>query len=79
MHIPDGFVTASLAGTGAAVAAAGLAVCTWQAGRHSSEHQLPLAGLAAAFFLVLGAPIIPVAGGTSGHLLGGTLAVALLG
>lgn len=85
MHIPDGFVTAPLAATGAAVAVAGLAVCTrqagrtWQAGHQSTEQQLPVAGLAAAFFLVLQAPIIPIAVGTSGHLLGGTLAVALLG
>lgn len=79
MHIPDGFVAAPLAMTGAAVAATGLAVCTRQAGRTLSERQLPLAGLAAAFFLVLEAPIIPIAVGTSGHLLGGTLAVALLG
>lgn len=79
MHIPDGFVSAPIAVAGAAVAAAGLAVCTRQAGRTLSERQLPLAGLAAAFFLVLEAPIIPIAVGTSGHLLGGTLAVALLG
>jgi cobalt/nickel transport system permease protein len=44
-----------------------------------AERQLPLAGLGAAFFLVLSAPVIPVAVGTEGHLLGGTLAVALLG
>lgn len=79
MHIPDGFVSAPIAVAGAAVAAAGLAVCTRRAGRTLSERQLPLAGLAAAFFLVLEAPIIPIAVGTSGHLLGGTLAVALLG
>lgn len=79
MHIPDGFVSAPVAVAGAAVAAAGLAVCTRQAGKALSERQLPLAGLAAAFFLVLQAPIVPVAVGTSGHLLGGTLAVALLG
>ncbi|MGH3977625.1 MAG: energy-coupling factor ABC transporter permease [Pseudonocardiaceae bacterium] len=79
MHIPDGFVSAPVAAAGAAVAVAGLAVCTRQATRTLTERQLPLAGLAAAFFLVLEAPIIPVAVGTSGHLLGGTLAVALLG
>ncbi len=79
MHIPDGFVSAPVAVAGAAVAAAGLAVCTRQAGRTLSERQLPLAGLAAAVFLVLEAPIVPIAVGTSGHLLGGTLAVALLG
>nr|MDQ3989105.1 energy-coupling factor ABC transporter permease [Actinomycetota bacterium] len=79
MHIPDGFVAAPVAVIGAAVAVAGLTICVRRAGQDGTERQLPLAGLVAAFFLVLGAPIIPVAVGTSGHLLGGTLAVALLG
>ncbi|MGH4026777.1 MAG: energy-coupling factor ABC transporter permease [Pseudonocardiaceae bacterium] len=79
MHIPDGFVSPAVAVAGAVVAAAGLTVCVRRAGREVTDRQLPLAGLAAAFFLVLEAPIIPVAVGTSGHLLGGTLAVALLG
>ncbi|MGH3981647.1 MAG: energy-coupling factor ABC transporter permease [Pseudonocardiaceae bacterium] len=79
MHIPDGFVSTPVAVAGAAVAVAGLTICVRRAGRDGTEKQLPLAGLVAAFFLVVGAPIIPVAVGTSGHLLGGTLAVALLG
>jgi cobalt/nickel transport system permease protein len=79
VHIPDGFVSPAVAITGAAVAVAGLGVCVRRARLDVTERQLPLAGLAAAFFLVLEAPIIPVAVGTSGHLLGGTLAVALLG
>jgi cobalt/nickel transport system permease protein len=79
VHIPDGFVSAPVAVAGAAVAVAGLTICVRRAGGDGTERQLPLAGLVAAFFLVLGAPIIPVAVGTSGHLLGGTLAVALLG
>lgn len=79
MHIPDGFVSAPVAVAGAVVAVAGLTLCARRAGQELTERQLPLAGLAAAFFLVLEAPIIPVAVGTSGHLLGGTLAVALLG
>ncbi len=79
MHIPDGFVSPAVAVAGAAVAVAGLGVCVRRAGLDVTERQLPLAGLAAAFFLVLDAPLIPVAVGTSGHLLGGTLAVALLG
>ncbi|MGH3964994.1 MAG: energy-coupling factor ABC transporter permease [Pseudonocardiaceae bacterium] len=79
MHIPDGFVSPTVAVAGAVVAVGGLAVCARRAGLDVTERQLPLAGLAAAFFLVLEAPIIPVAVGTSGHLLGGTLAVALLG
>lgn len=79
MHIPDGFVSPTVAITGAAVAVAGLGVCARRAQLESTERQLPLAGVIAAFFLVLQAPIIPVAVGTTGHLLGGTLAVALLG
>jgi len=79
MHIPDGFVSPAVAVAGAAVAVAGLSVCVRRAGRGATERQLPLAGLAAACFLVLGAPVIPIAVGTEGHLLGGTLAVALLG
>lgn len=79
MHIPDGFVSPHVAVAGAVVAAAGLGVCARRAGREITERQLPLAGLAAAFFLVMDAPMIPLAVGTNGHLLGGTLAVALLG
>src|SRR5918997_1383586 len=79
VRIPDGFVSAPVAVAGAAVAVAGLTICVRRAGRDGTERQLPLAGLVAAFFLVVGAPIIPIAVGTSGHLLGGTLAVALLG
>jgi cobalt/nickel transport system permease protein len=79
VHIPDGFVSPAVAITGAAVAVTGLGVCVRRARLDVTERQLPLAGLAAAFFLVLEVPIIPVAVGTSGHLLGGTLAVALLG
>jgi cobalt/nickel transport system permease protein len=79
VHIPDGFVSPAVAITGAGVAVAGLGLCVRRARLDLTGRQLPLAGLAAAFFLVLEAPIIPVTVGTSGHLLGGTLAVALLG
>lgn len=79
MHIPDGFVSPAVAIAGAVVAVAGLGICVHRARLDGTERQLPLAGLVAAFFLVLEAPIIPVMVGTSGHLLGGTLAVALLG
>jgi cobalt/nickel transport system permease protein len=79
VHIPDGFVSPAVAITGAGLAVAGLGLCVRRARLDLTGRQLPLAGLAAAFFLVLEAPIIPVTVGTSGHLLGGTLAVALLG
>lgn len=79
MHIPDGFVSTPVIAGGALIAAGGLAVCVRRARLSSREANIPLAGLAAAFFLVLEAPVFPIAAGTSGHLLGGTLAVSLLG
>jgi cobalt/nickel transport system permease protein len=79
MHIPDGFLSGEAVAVGWAAGAAGLAVCLRQVRRESRERDLPVAGLAAAFFLVGDAPMIPVTVGTQGHLLGGLLAVALLG
>jgi cobalt/nickel transport system permease protein len=60
-------------------AAVGVGVCLRRARGDQHERDLPVAGLAAAFFLVGDAPMFPIAIGTQGHLLGGTLAVALLG
>lgn len=79
MHIPDGFVTGEAAVAGAVVAAAGLAVCLRKVRGEERERDLPIAGLAAAFFLVGDAPMFPITVGTEGHLLGGALAVCLLG
>ncbi|WP_205695698.1 energy-coupling factor ABC transporter permease [Conexibacter sp. SYSU D00693] len=79
MHIPDGFLSGEAAVVGAAIAAPGVALCLRKAREEARERDLPVAGLAAAFFLVGDAPLFPVGAGTQGHLLGGTLAVLLLG
>lgn len=79
MHVPDGFLGGEAVAIGAVAAAAGVAVCLRRARGEEHERDLPVAGLAAAFFLVGDAPMFPIAVGTQGHLLGGTLAVALLG
>jgi cobalt/nickel transport system permease protein len=79
MHIPDGFLTGEAAALGTAAAVVGLSVCLRGARRSMREKDLPLAGLAAAFFLVAEAPMVPITVGTQGHLLGGALAVVLLG
>src|ERR687896_100756 len=79
MHIPDGFLTGEAVAVGWAAGAGGLAVCLRRAAAEGRERDLPVAGLAAAFFLVGDAPLFPIAVGTQGHLLGGMLAVALLG
>lgn len=79
MHVPEGFLTGEMAALGTVVGAAGVGVCLRGAARTARERDLPVAGLAAAFFFVGEAPQIPIAIGTQAHLLGGALAVALLG
>jgi cobalt/nickel transport system permease protein len=79
VHIPDGFVNGPMSVGGGMVAASGLALCSRRVARSMRERDLPVAGLCGAFLLMMEAPVIPVAPGAGGHLLGGTLAVALLG
>jgi cobalt/nickel transport system permease protein len=79
VHIPDGFLSGEACAVGAVAAGAGLAVCLRAFRREERERDLPVAGLAAAFFLVGDAPMFPITVGTQGHLLGGALAVCLLG
>ncbi|HPA44713.1 MAG TPA: energy-coupling factor ABC transporter permease [bacterium] len=79
MHIPDGFLNVSVcAATGlAAVAGLGMSVSRSQAAL--GERTIPLMGITAAFIFAAQMINFPVAGGTSGHLLGGVLAAILLG
>ena len=79
MHVPDGFidVTTSLA-TGA-VAVAGVAVALRAARRELDDRTAPMAGLVATFVFAGQMMNFPVGAGTSGHLLGGTLAAVLAG
>jgi hypothetical protein len=79
MHIPDGFLTGEAAAIGTATALAGVALCLHQAKRTTRARDLPVAGLAAAFFVVGDAPLVPLGVGTQAHLLGGALEVTLLG
>jgi cobalt/nickel transport system permease protein len=50
-----------------------------QAQAHLPPRRVPLLGLTAAFIFAAQMVNFPVAGGTSGHLIGGTLAAVLLG
>lgn len=79
MHIPDSFLDAKTAATSAVLAGGGLTVALRQVHRHLPRRQVPVLGLAAAFIFVGQMLNFPVAGGTSGHLLGGVLAAVLLG
>jgi cobalt/nickel transport system permease protein len=79
MHIPDGFLDAKTAAVAGALAVGGLAVAIRQVNRTLPRSKVPLMGLAAAFVFAAQMLNFPVAGGTSGHLLGGVLAAVLLG
>ena len=79
MHIPDGFLDTRTAAVAAALSAGGLAVAVRQVNRTLPRNKIPLMGLSAAFVFTAQMLNFPVAGGTSGHLLGGVLASVLLG
>jgi cobalt/nickel transport system permease protein len=79
MHVPDGFLDAKTLITTALLSAAGVGMAIGQAQRHLPRRKIPLLGLAGAFVFAAQMLNFPVAGGTSGHLVGGVLAAVLLG
>lgn len=79
MHIPDGFLDAKTAATSAALSALGLGLALRRVRIELPARRMPLLGLSAAFLFAAQLVNFPVAGGTSGHLMGGVLVAALLG
>jgi len=78
MHVPDGFLNAKVLGLSAGLAAAGVGAAVLRT-RGMERRKVPLLGLSAAFIFAGQMLNFPVAGGTSGHLIGGVLAAVLLG
>jgi cobalt/nickel transport system permease protein len=79
MHLPDGFLDAKAALLCSATAATGVGLALRQVGTSLEPRQIPLLGLGAAFVFAAQMLNFPIAGGTSGHLIGGVLASILLG
>jgi cobalt/nickel transport system permease protein len=79
MHIPDGFLNMPVIGITWVLAIALLALCLKQVEAEYQERTVPLMGVCAAFIFAAQMINFPIPGGTSGHLLGGTLAGVLLG
>lgn len=79
MHIPDGFLNGATMTATAVASAGGLGVAVKMAGRHLGERQVPLMGIMGAFIFAAQMLNFPVAGATSGHLVGAALAAILLG
>lgn len=79
MHIPDGFLNVATAAGTYVVSAGGVAYSLRRLAGKLGEKQVPMVGVMAAFIFAAQMLNFPVAGGTSGHLVGGALAAILLG
>jgi len=79
MHIPDGFLNIATVATTYAVSVGGVGNAVRIANKKLGEKQVPLMGILAAFIFAAQMLNFPVAGGTSGHLIGAALAAILLG
>ncbi|MGH3041869.1 MAG: energy-coupling factor ABC transporter permease, partial [Gaiellaceae bacterium] len=79
LHIPDGFLSNGVALACALLAGAAVGYGLKKANDTLDERQIPLLGVTAAFIFAAQMLNFPIAGGTSGHLLGAGLAAILLG
>jgi len=79
LHIPDGFLDAKVWAPAWVVAAGAVAVCSKKTTDTLGQRTVPVMGVTAAFIFAAQMLNFPVAGGTSGHLLGGAIAASLLG
>ncbi len=79
MHVPDGLINAGTAVVTWIVAAAIVGYALRRAQAELDDRSVPIVGLTAAFIFAAQMVTIPVAGGTSAHLLGGAMAGILLG
>mgnify|MGYP001606507574 CR=1 FL=1 len=79
MHIPDGFLNTKpfLALYGISFLAIGISVK--KTNRKHGEKNVPLMGVMSAFIFAAQLLDFPIAGGTSGHFMGGVLTAILLG
>jgi cobalt/nickel transport system permease protein len=79
MHVPDGLLDLKTASTTAFLSLSALTAALRRLRLGLPRRRIPLMGLAAAFLFTAQMLNFPVAGGTSGHLLGAVLATVLLG
>ena len=79
MHIPDGFIDIPTSAAFGSLALAGTAIALKKAKTEVDDRTAPMAGLTAVFIFAVQMLNFPVAAGTSGHLLGGALAMVLVG
>jgi cobalt/nickel transport system permease protein len=79
LHIPDGFLSFTISAICWVISAMILSIAISCTNKSLGEKQVPLMGVMAAFIFAAQMINFPIAGGTSGHLLGGALAAIILG
>ncbi|MBD2089159.1 cobalt transporter CbiM [Microcoleus sp. FACHB-1515] len=79
LHIPDGYLSLPVSLICWVIAIALIALSLKRVQSEYQERAVPLMGVCAAFIFAAQMINFPIPGGTSGHLLGGTLAGVLLG
>ena len=79
MHVPDGFLNGPVLIVTWLISIGLIVLALKQVQAEYQDRAVPLMGVCAAFIFAAQMINFPIPGGTSGHLLGGTLAGALLG
>jgi cobalt/nickel transport system permease protein len=79
MHIPDGFLSLSVSAVCWLITLVLVAYALRMTRTDLDERLIPLAGIMGAFIFAAQMINFPVAGGTSGHFIGATLAFIVLG
>ena len=79
MHVPDGFINAPVSATAGLISVGALWVSTKASNKFLGDKFIAIAGMMSALIFVLQMINFPIGAGTSGHLLGGALAVIVLG
>lgn len=79
LHIPDGFMDGPVSIFGYIVSGLVLGLALRKVNTQLGDKAAPLMGVLAAFIFAGQMINFPVAGGTSGHLVGGAMAAILLG
>jgi cobalt/nickel transport system permease protein len=79
LHIPDGYLSPPMLAVTWVFVIGLIAIALKQVQSEYQDRAVPLMGVCAAFIFAAQMVKFPIPGGSSGHLLGGTLAGALLG
>ena len=79
MHIPDGFLNVGVSAASGVLSVGSLAVALKAVKKRFEDRMIPLMGVLAAFIFAAQMFNFPIAGGTSGHLIGGVLAAVIVG